>query len=85
MSEMTPAFEHRGACGRPAAGPFAQSRPLDYTPLIVAIPVPDGRFGMAGGIATIQPDHALRWLTICFARSLIATDLFDQFPNASPP
>ena len=46
------------ACGRPAAGLFAQTRPLDYTPLIVAVPVPDGRFGMAGGIATIQPDHA---------------------------
>ena len=46
------------ACGRPAAGLFAQTRPLDYTPLIAAIPVPDGRFGMADGIATIQPDHA---------------------------
>ena len=46
------------ACGRPAAGLFAQTRPLDYNPLIVAIPVPDGRFGMAGGIATIHPDHA---------------------------
>ena len=46
------------ACGRPAAGVFAQSRPLDYSEVFVPIVVPDGRFGEPGAIARITADQA---------------------------
>ena len=46
------------ACGRPAAGIFAQSTPLDYSDVIVPITAPDGRFGDPGAIARITAAHA---------------------------
>lgn len=46
------------ACGRPAAGIFAQSSPLDYSDSIVPIPEPDGRFGEPGAIKRITAAQA---------------------------
>ena len=46
------------ACGRPAAGIFAQSRPLDYSDVIIPIVEPDGRFGEPGAIARISAAQA---------------------------
>ncbi|MEC8548889.1 MAG: glycosyltransferase family 9 protein [Pseudomonadota bacterium] len=46
------------ACGRPAAGIFAQSSPLDYSDAIVPIPEPDGRFGEPGAINRITAAQA---------------------------
>ena len=46
------------ACGRPAAGIFAQSSPLDYSDVIVPIPEPDGRFGEPGAIKRITAAQA---------------------------
>ena len=46
------------ACGRPAVGLFAQTRPLDYNPLIAAVPVADGLVGTSGAIARILPEQA---------------------------
>lgn len=46
------------ACGRPAAGIFAQSTPLDYSDVIVPITAPDGRFGDPGAIARITAAQA---------------------------
>lgn len=47
------------ACGRPAAGIFAQSTPLDYSDAIIPIAEPDGRFGEPGAIARITAVQAL--------------------------
>jgi heptosyltransferase-2 len=46
------------ACGRPAAGIFAQSAPLDYSDAIIPIAEPDGRFGEPGAIARITAVQA---------------------------
>ena len=46
------------ACGRPAAGIFAQSAPLDYSDAIIPIAEPDGRFGDPGAIARITAAQA---------------------------
>ena len=46
------------ACGRPAAGIFAQSTPLDYSDAIIPIAEPDGRFGEPGAIARITAAQA---------------------------
>jgi heptosyltransferase-2 len=46
------------ACGRPAAGIFAQSAPLDYSEVIIPIAEPDGRFGEPGAIARITAAQA---------------------------
>ena len=46
------------ACGRPAAGIFAQSRPLDYTDCFVPICEPDGRFGDPAAITRITAAQA---------------------------
>ena len=46
------------ACGRPAAGIFAQSTPLDYSDSIIPIAEPDGRFGKPGAIARITAAQA---------------------------
>ena len=44
------------ACGRPAIGVFAQSKPLDYTHHIKAVSPPDGTYGKPNHIATITAD-----------------------------
>jgi heptosyltransferase-2 len=41
------------ACGRPALGIYAQSRPLDYTPNLHAVAVDKSRLGKSGQIKTI--------------------------------
>jgi heptosyltransferase-2 len=41
------------ACGRPALGIYAQSRPLDYTPNLHAVTVDKSRLGKSGQIKTI--------------------------------
>ena len=46
------------ACGRPAAGIFAQSTPLDYSDVIIPIAEPEGRFGEPGAIARITAAQA---------------------------
>ena len=51
------------ACDRPAIGLFAQSKPLDYNPNIKAVSVPDGRYGVRGGIASITPDQVFNAIT----------------------
>ena len=51
------------ACDRPAIGLFAQSKPLDYNPNIKAVSVPDGRYGVPGGIASITPDQVFNAIT----------------------
>ena len=41
------------ACGRPALGIYAQSRPLDYTPSLRAVAVENSMLGKPGQIKTI--------------------------------
>ena len=60
------------ACGRPAAGIFAQSSPLDYSDSIVPIPEPDGRFGEPG---------AIKRITAAQAFEVVAGVLTSQMPD----
>jgi len=55
------------ACGRPAAGIFAQSRPLDYSDVIIPIAEPDGRFGEPGAIARITAAQAFDVVAVVLA------------------
>ena len=41
------------ACGKPALGIYAQSRPLDYTPNLYAVAVDESMIGKPGQIKTI--------------------------------
>ncbi len=60
------------ACGRPAAGIFAQSRPLDYSDVIIPIVVPEGRFGDPGAIARITAAQAFDVVAEVLARQQAA-------------
>lgn len=60
------------ACGRPAAGIFAQSTPLDYSDSILPIAEPDGRFGEPGAIARISAAQAFDVVATELDRQLAA-------------
>ena len=60
------------ACGRPAAGIFAQSTPLDYSDVIMPITVPDGRFGDPGAITRITAAQAFDVVAVELDRQLAA-------------
>jgi heptosyltransferase-2 len=60
------------ACGRPAAGIFAQSTPLDYSDAIIPIAEPDGRFGEPGAIARISAAQAFDVVATELDRQLAA-------------
>ena len=45
------------ACGRPTIGVFAQSKPLDYTKVIIGVVPQDNKFGEAGAIGRITPEQ----------------------------
>lgn len=62
------------ACGRPAAGIFAQSPPLDYSDAFVPIIEPGGRFGEPGAIARITAAQAFDVVAGVLARQPAAEE-----------